>query len=126
MPGPTVSEPVGAHDGPAHVRVMGLLHAVYGLVVLALVVAFYGFGFGADDTDSHLTLHRVGDIAALPIALVGLAYVVGGAAIARGHDWPRPMMWVLSVLALGSVPLGTALGIYSIWVLSRRSRKAAA
>lgn len=104
-----------------HARVMGALHAVYGLVVLVLVVAFYGFGFGADDPDSHLTLHRIGDIAALPIALVAFAYILGGAAFARGHAWPRPMMWVLSVVALGSVPLGTALGIYSLWVLSRRS-----
>lgn len=101
---------------------MGGLHVLYGILVLALVVAFYGFGFGADNPDSRLTLHRAGDIAAVPVALAALAYIVGGAAFAAGRQWPRPVMWVLSVLALGSVPLGTALGIYSIWVLSRRSR----
>ena len=42
---------------------------------------------------------------------------VAGWGLLRREPWARMLTIVLSFLALFHVPLGTALGIYSLWVL---------
>ena len=68
-------------------------------------------------------------ILAFPImgALGGLIFVVllifsapqiiGGIGLLKMQPWARILMIVLSALSLLSIPIGTALGIYGLWVL---------
>jgi len=42
----------------------------------------------------------------------------------RGRAWARYCVIVVSVMNLFSVPIGTALGIYSLWALLLRDRAA--
>ena len=43
--------------------------------------------------------------------------IIGGIGVLRRQSWARYMVLVLSILDLFSVPIGTAVGAYSIWVL---------
>lgn len=47
----------------------------------------------------------------------GLPGFLGGIGLLRGRSWARWVLVVVSVLQLPNVPLGTALGVYSLWVL---------
>ena len=51
------------------------------------------------------------------LAVLGLPSVIGGWALLTGKSWARPLLLVISVLHLPNVPFGTALGIYTLWVL---------
>lgn len=56
----------------------------------------------------------------LILALPGL--LLAWALIAR-KEWAVPLGWVLAVLNLFNLPVGTALGIYTIWVLTREETR---
>jgi hypothetical protein len=59
----------------------------------------------------------------LPVIMVvavlasALALLVGYALLTR-RPWGRPLAIVVAVLSLLKFPFGTALGIYTLWVLA--------
>jgi len=61
--------------------------------------------------------------AAMPL-IVGMTVVMSAAAILAGYglltrrSWGRAFALVLGILALLKIPFGTALGIYTLWVLA--------
>ena len=57
-----------------------------------------------------------GSIAAF-LCLLSLPGVICGFGLIKLKSWARVLTLVLAVLNLPNVPLGTALGIYSFWVL---------
>jgi uncharacterized membrane protein len=42
---------------------------------------------------------------------------IGGIGLLRGQEWARILVLILSVLNLFNIPIGTAISMYSIWVL---------
>ena len=112
-----------------HVRILAILNIVMGgiglLIGAGMLLMFGGIGMLAGAANS-------GDpeaILAFPImgALGGLIFVVllifsapqiiGGSGLLKMQPWARILMIVLSALSLLSIPIGTALGIYGLWVL---------
>jgi len=55
-------------------------------------------------------------IATLTVVSAALAFVTGFSLLSR-RPWGRILAIVAAVLALLKFPLGTALGIYTLWVL---------
>lgn len=52
--------------------------------------------------------------------LFSLPQIIAGLGILKRQEWARILGIVLSVLALVRFPLGTALGIFSLYVLTHR------
>jgi len=59
----------------------------------------------------------VGTTIALFVLLVAVPRIIGGIGLLRYKPWARYMVLVLSVLGLLNIPIGIAIGIYSIWAL---------
>lgn len=53
-------------------------------------------------------------------ALFSLSQIVVGVGILKRQEWARLLSLVLSILALFHFPLGTALGVFSLYVLTHR------
>jgi len=51
------------------------------------------------------------------VLLVSIAGIIGGAGVLKRREWGRILLLVVSFFNLARIPLGTVLGIYSIWVL---------
>ncbi len=51
------------------------------------------------------------------LVVVALAGMVAGWGLLHRENWARALALVVAVLALFNVPWGTALGIYTLWVL---------
>jgi hypothetical protein len=108
-----------------HVTLVGALHIGYN--AFQLVVALIGFiflvgggligGFVSQEEIVFAVTFVVGAIICLWILMVSLPSIIGGIALLRYKPWGRYMVLVLSVLALFNIPLGTFIGVYSIWVL---------
>jgi len=112
-----------------HARTAAILHIVLAclsLMVLAAIGAIIGAfgalgpGWGVDREVAEV----VGGIGLLVVALFALTAVmelVGAVLLLRGSDFGRVMTMVFSGLQLFNLPLGTAVGVYSLWALLRKA-----
>jgi zinc-ribbon domain len=115
-----------------HLQVVAILWLVYGALHVLAGIAVWTVGavmlphflYGAP---FHMfpfgwPFHRfVGGIftglAALMV-LVALGGLAAGWGLLQRESWARGLALVVAVLALFNLPWGTALGIYTLWVLS--------
>jgi multidrug transporter EmrE-like cation transporter len=121
----------------SHVKILGTLHIVFGsLGILAAVFFLLLFGSIAsvvslsDSTsarDAAIAVPILGGIGTILFVLIGaisLPGLIGGIGLVKLASWSRIFMIVISALDLLSVPIGTVLGIYGIWVLTRPETEA--
>jgi len=104
-----------------HVTIVGAVHIGYAAwgVLWAVLIFMLMAGIGAytgDDT-AQAILTIVGCILPGLLAALAVPGIIGGIGVLRLKAWARYLVLVLSVLALLSIPIGTAIGVYSIWVL---------
>ncbi len=111
-----------------HVKILGVLHIVYagfvllaGIIVLVVMGGIAGF-IGATDQspDSAAAvpiLGAIGGFVFILLLVLSLPGLIGGFGLLQFKPWARILTIVLSAFELLSVPLGTALGIYGLWVL---------
>jgi hypothetical protein len=117
-----------------HVDFVGVLFIVWGLLTTLVGVSTLALGIGAVALIGSASQGGGGVAAGLTAAvftalaviarLWGVAHVVVGVPLRRRKPWAR-----LSALMLGSIdllllPYGTALGIYTLWVLLDEKGKA--
>jgi hypothetical protein len=114
-----------------HVRVAAWLHIVMGaLAVCALL--FIGLAFGAfgafmvgaaHDAQATGVLALIGGLGAtVLIFFIGLAAleIAGAAMLLNGSSGGRVLTIIFSILALVNFPIGTVIGVYSLWALLRQ------
>lgn len=53
-------------------------------------------------------------------AILALPQIIAGLGLMKRQEWARILAIVLSIIALFRFPLGTALGIFSLFVLTHR------
>ncbi len=116
-----------------HIRILGILNIIMGSLT-ALVGVFLLFVMGgvaafltqavnrgyASDPDSALAAPIVASIGfglAIFFLVVAAPSILGGWGLLNYKPWSRVLMIVMSVLHLFHIPLGTALGVYGLWVL---------
>ncbi|MBZ5594124.1 MAG: hypothetical protein LAP39_17930 [Acidobacteriia bacterium] len=111
-----------------HVKILGILHVVYGMLgVLAGIIVMLVFGGLAGlvsvadhSRDAKVAIPILGGIGAFVFVLLlvlSLPGIIAGFGLIELQPWARMLTIVLSALELMSVPFGTALGIYGLWVL---------
>jgi hypothetical protein len=111
-----------------HVKILGVLHIVLGVMgVLAATAVLFVFGgisavVGLSDhsSDSLTAIPILGLVAGFIFFLVLALSVPGlivGIGLVQFKPWARMAGIILSGFDLLSVPFGTALGIYGLWVL---------
>ncbi len=116
-----------------HVDVLGLLYIVWGglsmLIGLAMA-ALAGAAFaiaGSGPQEGGLAARLVGS-AFVSAAIVGLGWgavhIWEGTGLRRPREWARAIGLVLGAINLFLFPLGTALGIYTLWVLLSEQARA--
>ena len=122
-----------------HIKVLGILHIVHGalgvlagIVVLTIVGGVLGgIGAAAGGIDKGgapdliaMLVGGIGGLVFLAILLLSLPGLIGGIALVRFAPWSRIYMIVISALFLVHLPVGTAMGVYGLWVLTRPEAEA--
>jgi hypothetical protein len=103
--------------------IFGIVRLVTGLLGLFVFRSMAWHRFGGMDWPFH---HSSGWMAFLPF-LVAATVVMAALDLFAGYGllqrkpWARILAMVLAVLALIKFPLGTALGLYTLWVLAPSS-----
>jgi hypothetical protein len=119
-----------------HVKVLGIIHIVFGCLGLLGALALGGiFAFGGTvislaghhDPDSLVALSILGVVgAALFVLFLALSVpgIVAGWGLLNLRPWARILTIVLSALNLLNFPVGTAIGVYGLWVLLNQETEA--
>jgi hypothetical protein len=106
-----------------HVKVLGILHIVYGAIGICSALVLFAFvlagGLISGDSDALIATSLIATVGGFFLAVVFLPGVIGGVYLLRRRSWARILLIVVGALNLPGLPLGTALGIYTIWVLTR-------
>jgi hypothetical protein len=106
-----------------HITLLGVLHiANSALGILAAVIVFTiltGAGMLSGDPEAMTITAIVGSAIALFLLVLSLPGLVGGIGLLQHRQWARILVLVVGFLNLLNIPIGTALGVYTIWVLLR-------
>ena len=111
-----------------HVKALGILHIAFGVLgvmgALVVLLIFGGaaavVGMTAPERDAEIAVPIIG-IAGGAIAFLVFVVSVPGIVVGVGlyglRPWARVLGIIISALDILQVPIGTAIGIYGLWVL---------
>ncbi len=103
-----------------HVRILGILNMLYGIVgAIASVVILIRFG-GFNGVYAAFNEDIVGLIAVILVAfqlLIAAPCVLAGYFVRLLQDWARVMLIIVSAINVLNVPFGTVIGAYGLWTL---------
>jgi hypothetical protein len=110
-----------------HVRIAAILRIAYsglGLVAAAIILLVFGglavLAAVADPSTAHQSfpaLTVIGVCIATIVGILGLPGVIVGWGMLRFRPWARILGIIFAFFDLPAFPLGTALGVYTLWVL---------
>jgi hypothetical protein len=109
-----------------HITVVGALRigsAIMGIMIAGIIMLLLiGPGIIAQCAEGDGEALVVLTAIAIPLVfcflLLSVLDIVGGIGVLKRKNWARYLVMVHSVLDLFNFPIGTALGIYCIWVLA--------
>jgi hypothetical protein len=111
-------------DMHQHVTIVGWLHIVANALFLLLGLCgflfFFGIGFAVavdGDAVAFPILGTIGLVAALFFAALSLPGILAGYGLLKRQRWGQVLAIVVGFLSLFNFPLGTALGVYTLFVL---------
>lgn len=104
-----------------HIKIIGWLHIVFGIFGLFIALAVFGGtllgGMFANSVKGMIGMGLVGTFAAALVVAFSVPGLIAGYGLLRYHSWARILMIVIAVFELIRFPIGTILGIYTLWVL---------
>ncbi|MDF1571520.1 MAG: hypothetical protein P1P82_07890 [Bacteroidales bacterium] len=110
-------------NAKSHVSLVAGLHIGYG--ALKLVGAFvvylgirFAWGFIPEEEEiAQEVLASLFSILPTVIAIFGIVDVFAGISLFSYKQWSRVLVIAVSVLNCLNIPIGTGIGVYSIWAL---------
>jgi hypothetical protein len=103
-----------------HVRLLAILWMAYSALDLVGSASMFILSqtlFGPESHTGPPFLHLLMHYLAVFVFLKALAGFFAGWGLLQREPWARIFSMVLAFLALLYVPFGTALGVYTLWVL---------
>lgn len=107
-----------------HLTAVGAL--CIGLSVLGMMIGAFlfvllaGIGIVTRDEEATIVLVTIGTVIGFFLLVLSVPGIIGGIGIFKKKEWARILVLVLSAIQLLNIPIGTAIGAYSIWVLVQK------
>jgi hypothetical protein len=105
-----------------HVTVVGALQIGFStLWLIAAIFLYFVFnfakGFVDNDAVALKVLGFIGYILPVFIGVIAVLGLVGGIALLSYRSWARILVIIVAALGCLNIPIGTLVGVYTIWVL---------
>jgi len=112
-------------DMKQHVSFVGALHVGFGVLGLLGALAIYlllrfAIGYVEYDPVASQLIPFVGNFITLVIIFFSSLGIIGGIGLFSYRSWARILVLIVSAINCLNVPVGTAKGVYSIWVLMQK------
>ncbi len=104
-----------------HIKLLGTLYIIFGSFFLVGAIIFYllittAGVISGEDTAIFVT-GLVGIVISSFLVLVSIPGIIGGIGLLKYKPWAKVLLLIIGIINLINFPLGTLLGIYTIWVL---------
>ena len=105
-----------------HVTIVGAIHIGFGILGLIIAVcAFFLFAFlkgvvGYEEIP-NMIFSLLSIFVPVLIGFMSTLGLVGGIGLLTFQSWARYLIIVVAALGCLNIPIGTLLGVYSLWVL---------
>jgi riboflavin transporter FmnP len=93
---------------------LSILGVLLGIFVFVLLT---GIGVIAQEKEALFILSTIGTGVGVFFLVISVPGIIGGVGLFKRKEWARILVVILAAINLLNIPFGTALGIYSIWVL---------
>lgn len=106
-----------------HINVVAALRigfSILGLLIGGIVfTVLYLIRDFVDENDAELVLAIIANVIMTIVVVLSIPGIIAGIGLFKRKEWARILTLVLSVLDLFNIPIGTAVGAYSIWALAQ-------
>lgn len=106
-----------------HVTAVAVLHIAFGALGLCgaaiVFLAVVGGGLLSGDIRAIAITSTVGIVASAFMTITSLPGLIGGNGVLGRRRWARVLVMVVGALDLFSIPFGTILGVYTLWILMK-------
>ena len=104
-----------------HVKALGVIYIVLGFIAviggLALLGILAGAGAISGDRTAMLSTGIVGTVLAAFAMIMSIPAIVAGFGLLNHRNWARVLAIILAALNIFAFPIGTAIAVYTLWVL---------
>jgi riboflavin transporter FmnP len=107
-----------------HLSAVAALHV--GLSILGVILGIFvfvlltGIGVIAQEKEALFILSTIGTGVGVFFLVISVPGIIGGIGLFKRKEWARILVVILAAINLLNIPFGTALGVYSIWVLVQK------
>jgi hypothetical protein len=109
-------------DIGTHVLIVGWFNivasALFALLACLGFFLFAGIGIASGDSEAMPILTIIGCVAFALFGIFAVPGIFAGWGLLTRRPWGRILGIVVAILDLFNIPIGTAFGIYALWVLS--------
>jgi hypothetical protein len=111
-------------DMQRHVTIIAALEIAFSVIFLLVgiiaFVFFAGIGILSQDPEAIGVLGLLGTIGFVIMMVLGVPTLIAGIGLLKRQSWARILTIVVSCLYLPAIPIGTALGVYGLWVMTEK------
>jgi hypothetical protein len=104
-----------------HVTAVAILHigsSIIGIIIGIFLFMLFGFlSTFVQEEEARFILPLLALFLGGGLIVVCAAGIIGGLGLLKYKEWARILILVLSAISLMNIPIGTAIGVYSIWAL---------
>jgi hypothetical protein len=91
--------------------IMGILGVIAGSLMMATLESYI------EEPDAAAIVVMAVSLGLSYLAVFSIAQIICATGLLKRKSWSRVLLIIVSAFKLPSAPIGTALGIYTIWVL---------
>jgi hypothetical protein len=127
---PGCGKPAGIPPAPApsssngrvakHIKLLAILWMVRSALMMLPGLAIWGifhYGFRYFPTGVPFFVRDLAQMGGVLLIAGAATGILAGWGLLERHSWARTLAIVLAVLSLLDMPFGTAIGVYTLWVL---------
>jgi O-antigen/teichoic acid export membrane protein len=108
-----------------HITFVGALHIGFGILGLlgaltVFIIFNFAQGFVPNEPLAEEILSFLGGTLSLIIMFFAALGIIGGIGLFSYKSWARILVIIVSAINCLNIPVGTAKGVYSIWVLMQK------
>ena len=108
-----------------HVSFVGALHVGFGILGLlgaltVFIIFNFAQGFVVEEPLAEEILSFLGGTLSILIMFFASLGIIGGIGLFSYKSWARILVMIVSAVNCLNIPIGTAKGVYSIWVLMQK------
>lgn len=104
-----------------HINIVAALHiglSILGILIgLSVFTVLHFVGDISQDQQAQFILSIISRVVVGFLILLSIPGLIAGIGLFKRKEWARILTLIVSIISLLNFPIGTAVGVYSIWAL---------